>query len=100
MHLRLLATALLLVFLPCGLYTLYQAYRIDGNPHVFVMFIFSGSLMVLLGLVGLIGLSQAGKKAEPTYGSGPDQVDEIIDEDSENSAGDDLSDGQGLPHIN
>jgi hypothetical protein len=56
MSFRVIASVLLLVFLPLGLYTVNQAYKIEDNPQVFVMFIFSGTLMILLGLTGVIGL--------------------------------------------
>jgi hypothetical protein len=39
-----------------GLYVVYRAYLIQNAPHEFVMLIFSGTLMVLLGVTGLIGL--------------------------------------------
>jgi hypothetical protein len=45
---------MILVFTPLGVITLREAFRVD-NPQVFAMFIFSGSLMVLLGLTGALG---------------------------------------------
>ena len=42
------------VFAPLGVFILQAAFSLN-NPQVFVMFIFSGSLMVLLGLTGILG---------------------------------------------
>jgi hypothetical protein len=50
-----LSLLLCVVFLPAGIWTLSAAYALK-EPHYFVMFIFSGSLMVLLGLAGAVGL--------------------------------------------
>jgi hypothetical protein len=44
------------VFTPAGAWTLKAAFDITDGPHIFVMFIFSGSLMILVGLAGLGGL--------------------------------------------
>jgi hypothetical protein len=54
-----------LVFLPLGAYTLYAAFTLN-NPHVFVMVVFSGSLMALLGLTGAAGawFGRPGRKEE------------------------------------
>jgi hypothetical protein len=54
-----------LVFTPLGVWTLGMAFSVT-NPHVFVMVIFSGSLMALLGLTGLAGawFGRPGKEEE------------------------------------
>jgi putative effector of murein hydrolase LrgA (UPF0299 family) len=49
-----ISLAMILIFTPLGVFTLITAYSIN-NPQVFVMVIFSGSLMVLLGLTGMLG---------------------------------------------
>jgi hypothetical protein len=56
---------MVLVFTPLGVLTLHAAYSIN-NPQVFVMVIFSGSLMVLLGLSGILGawFGRPGRKEE------------------------------------
>jgi hypothetical protein len=51
-----------LIFIPSGIWTLRFSFLIENAPHVFVLCIFSGSLMVLLGLVGLGGLLMSEKK--------------------------------------
>ncbi|MDR2349932.1 MAG: hypothetical protein LBF41_04810 [Deltaproteobacteria bacterium] len=51
-----------LLFTPAGIWIIYASFTIENAPHVFVMFIFSGSLMILLGLVGLGGLILREKK--------------------------------------
>ncbi|MDR1111668.1 MAG: hypothetical protein LBP92_13490 [Deltaproteobacteria bacterium] len=87
---KVLAAGLLLVFLPLGLRTLRQAFGIEGSPHVFVMLVFSGSLMLLIGLCGLVGLlaprvrplGRGGQDGEP----GDDGQDEIKEKDNEKSA--------------
>ncbi|MDR1486451.1 MAG: hypothetical protein LBT62_00425 [Deltaproteobacteria bacterium] len=53
---RILSAIMMVIFLPFGFYILWIAFEIDGSPHVFVMFIFSGSLMSLIGVAGLLGL--------------------------------------------
>jgi putative effector of murein hydrolase LrgA (UPF0299 family) len=53
--LRLLLSILLTLFLPIGAWTLHAAFTLS-EPHYFVMFVFSGSLMILLGLSGVVGL--------------------------------------------
>jgi hypothetical protein len=53
---RLLLCALMgLVFTPIGILVLRAAFTVQ-EPHIFVMFIFSGSLSLLIGLAGLAGL--------------------------------------------
>jgi hypothetical protein len=47
---------MLVIFLPSGAYILWTAFSIEGSPHAFVMFIFSGSLMSLIGVCGFLGL--------------------------------------------
>ncbi|UQZ91105.1 hypothetical protein C4J81_18535 [Deltaproteobacteria bacterium Smac51] len=50
-----IALALAAVFLtPAGIWVLRGAFE-QTQPHIFVMLVFSGSLTLLLGLVGLIG---------------------------------------------
>ncbi|MDR3135762.1 MAG: hypothetical protein LBU69_06695 [Deltaproteobacteria bacterium] len=72
MRYKLMAACLLVIFLPLGIYTLRQAYQIKDSPHVFVMYIFSGTLMILLGLTGLLGLLPARDrtKAQPVDEAG------------------------------
>jgi type IV secretory pathway TrbL component len=57
---KLLWAVCVLIFLPSGLYVLYRSFDLT-SPHIFVMMIFSGSLMVLLGLVFLVGLLAGGR---------------------------------------
>lgn len=59
--------ALVGVFLtPAGVWVLWGAFQEPPGPHVFVMLVFSGSLTLLLGLVGLIGfVASFGPKAAP-----------------------------------
>jgi hypothetical protein len=56
---------MVLVFTPLGVYILIAAFSIN-NPQVFAMFIFSGSLMVLLGITGILGawFGRPGRKAD------------------------------------
>jgi hypothetical protein len=67
---KVLAAGMFLLFSPAGLYILRQAFRIEGSPHVFVMFVFSGSLTLLIGLCGLAGLlpSRGGPKESQAHG--------------------------------
>ncbi|MDR1313164.1 MAG: hypothetical protein LBQ12_05585 [Deltaproteobacteria bacterium] len=44
------------LFTPAGVWTLRAAFSVTDAPHVFVMLMFSGSLMILIGLAGLGGL--------------------------------------------
>lgn len=44
-----------LVLTPAGVLVLRGAFGETTQPHLFVMLVFSGSLTLLLGLVGLIG---------------------------------------------
>ncbi|MDR1039690.1 MAG: hypothetical protein LBR80_05875 [Deltaproteobacteria bacterium] len=44
------------VFTPAGAWTLRAAYSLTEGPQVFVMLVFSGCLMILIGLAGLGGL--------------------------------------------
>ena len=44
-----------LVMTPAGVLVLRGAFGETAQPHLFVMLVFSGSLTLLLGLVGLIG---------------------------------------------
>jgi hypothetical protein len=45
-----------LAFMTAGFLVVKYAFYLE-SPHVFVMSIFSGSLMILLGLTGLAGLA-------------------------------------------
>jgi hypothetical protein len=54
-----------LLFLPSGIYTLYHGMKIKEAPHFLAMMIFSGSLMVLLGLAGIIGLITPDRPKKP-----------------------------------
>ena len=45
-----------LFFTPLGVFVVYASFGVEDAPHVFVMLIFSGSLMILLGLAGIGGL--------------------------------------------
>jgi putative effector of murein hydrolase LrgA (UPF0299 family) len=54
---RILAGCLALIFLPTGVIIFKSAFSIHEAPHVFVMLIFSGSLTLLLGLCGALGLA-------------------------------------------
>ncbi|MGL4208704.1 MAG: hypothetical protein ACRCTY_04890 [Candidatus Adiutrix sp.] len=51
---RAIMLAATLFFLPVGAFVLSGAFN-ESQPHFFVMLVFSGSLTLLLGLVGLIG---------------------------------------------
>jgi hypothetical protein len=51
---------LAVIFIPSGVYTLIVSFAVT-DPHVFVLFVFSGSLMVMLGLAGLIGIFVNGR---------------------------------------
>ncbi|MDR1037621.1 MAG: hypothetical protein LBT40_13985 [Deltaproteobacteria bacterium] len=44
------------VFTPAGVWTLRTAFSLTEGPHVFVMLVFSGCLMILIGLAGVGGL--------------------------------------------
>jgi putative effector of murein hydrolase LrgA (UPF0299 family) len=44
-----------LLFLPLGFMVVKSSFYLN-SPHFFVMSIFSGSLMILLGLTGIVGL--------------------------------------------
>jgi putative effector of murein hydrolase LrgA (UPF0299 family) len=44
-----------LIFVPFGFMVIKSAFYLN-SPHIFAMFLFSGSLMILLGLTGLVGL--------------------------------------------
>jgi hypothetical protein len=52
-----------LIFIPLGILVIKSSFDIP-SPHVFVMLIFSGSLMVLLGLTGIVGLLAKDKPRE------------------------------------
>ena len=58
---RLISGLMALLFLPIGFWTLNGAFTIKEAPHAFVLLIFSGSLMVLVGLAGLVGLLARGR---------------------------------------
>ncbi|MDR2611833.1 MAG: hypothetical protein LBG06_02990 [Deltaproteobacteria bacterium] len=73
----LLCLVMAVIFTPAGLWTLRAAFSMTDGPHIFVMFVFSGSLMILIGLAGLGGLyfrwrqpGPAGKGAVGDAGSG------------------------------
>ncbi|MDR1081142.1 MAG: hypothetical protein LBQ79_09350 [Deltaproteobacteria bacterium] len=60
------------VFIPAGVWTLRTAFTLTEGPHVFVMLVFSGSLMILIGLAGLGGLYFRWRPpAPPEEDSGP-----------------------------
>ncbi|MDR0354972.1 MAG: hypothetical protein LBJ64_04475 [Deltaproteobacteria bacterium] len=63
MRKKLLSLGMAVIFAPAGVQTLRAAFKIV-EPHIFVMFVFSGSLMLLLGLAGLIGLLPLTGKGE------------------------------------
>jgi putative effector of murein hydrolase LrgA (UPF0299 family) len=44
------------IFTPAGVFVVRASFYIENAPHIFVMYIFSGSLMILLGLAGVGGL--------------------------------------------
>jgi putative effector of murein hydrolase LrgA (UPF0299 family) len=44
-----------LIFVPFGYWVIKSAFNLE-SPHIFVMFLFSGSLMTLLGLTAIVGL--------------------------------------------
>jgi hypothetical protein len=50
-----------ILFLPVGFWTTHGAFSLREAPHAFVMLIFSGSLMILVGLAGLVGLMARGR---------------------------------------
>lgn len=50
-----------LIFLPAGAWTLVRAYRLGDSPHSFAMMIFSGSLMLLVGMAGMVGMLAKGR---------------------------------------
>jgi putative effector of murein hydrolase LrgA (UPF0299 family) len=52
---------MIILFLPVGVWTIRGAFTIREAPHAFVMLIFSGSLMILVGLAGLVGLVARGR---------------------------------------
>jgi uncharacterized membrane protein HdeD (DUF308 family) len=58
---RLLSGLMALLFLPAGVWTLARAFRVGDAPHDFAMMIFSGSLTLLVGLAGLVGLAAKGR---------------------------------------
>jgi putative effector of murein hydrolase LrgA (UPF0299 family) len=62
------------LFLPAGFLVLTEAFLLD-SPHVFVMFLFSGSLSLLLGAVGLIGFFAASSGGEPGASSPAESED-------------------------
>lgn len=51
---RLVLALLAVFFTPAGFWVLCGAFE-RSEPHILVMLVFSGSLTLLLGLVGLIG---------------------------------------------
>jgi putative effector of murein hydrolase LrgA (UPF0299 family) len=53
---------MVLLFLPVGVWTLSGAFTLREAPHIFVMLVFSGSLMILVGLSGLVGLFAKGRQ--------------------------------------
>jgi hypothetical protein len=52
---KLIYLAITLVFGPAGFLVIKSSYVLN-EPHIFAMFLFSGSLMILLALAGIIGL--------------------------------------------
>lgn len=52
---RLALGLMALAFTPGGAWVLRGAFGETAEPHAFVMLVFSGCLILLLGLVGLIG---------------------------------------------
>jgi putative effector of murein hydrolase LrgA (UPF0299 family) len=50
-----------LFFVPAGYFVVKSAFYLN-SPHIFVMSIFSGSLMILLGLTGFAGLVMSFEK--------------------------------------
>jgi hypothetical protein len=70
---RVFSAVIAVVFLPAGLWILRASFDIDDAPHVFVMFVFSGSLAALIGLCGLIGLTASGWRAGRREVSDDDQ---------------------------
>ncbi|MDR1085084.1 MAG: hypothetical protein LBP22_09570 [Deltaproteobacteria bacterium] len=60
---KLLCLALAVIFIPLGILVIRNSFTLT-SPHLFVMSIFSGSLMILLGLTGVLGVL-AGDKPPP-----------------------------------
>ncbi|MDR1608558.1 MAG: hypothetical protein LBT38_09160 [Deltaproteobacteria bacterium] len=63
---KVIYVAMALIFLPFGYGVLEASFNL-ASPHIFVMFLFSGSLMILLGLTGIVGLiAELTKKSDKT----------------------------------
>ena len=43
-------------FTPAGIAVVYASFSIEDAPHVFVMSVFSGTLMILIGVAGIGGV--------------------------------------------
>ncbi|MDR2387477.1 MAG: hypothetical protein LBE80_07850 [Deltaproteobacteria bacterium] len=76
MRFQLIAVSLLTFFLPLGIYVVYRAYLIEEAPHEFVMLIFSGTLMILLGLTGFVGLFHGAIKSPGPLEDGEAKADQ------------------------
>ncbi|MDR3154547.1 MAG: hypothetical protein LBW85_09855 [Deltaproteobacteria bacterium] len=75
-----LCLVMALAFTPAGVWTLRTAFSLTEGPHVFAMLLFSGCLMILLGLAGLGGLyfrwrppGGPGEKAAPAAPEGEEE---------------------------
>ena len=71
-----------LLFLPIGAWTLNGAFSIKEAPQAFAMLVFSGSLMILVGLAGVVGLVARGRPRGPGEDS-EDQLDDQLDAQSD-----------------
>jgi hypothetical protein len=65
---------MLVAFTPAGVWTLMMAFTVN-NPQIFVMLVFSGSMMVLLGLTGALGawFRRPGRREEKSEMRGEEQ---------------------------
>ena len=71
---RLILAVSALVLTPAGALVLRGAFGETSQPHLFVMLVFSGSLTLLLGLVGLIGfVASFASKGAPADKTSDDQ---------------------------
>ncbi|MDR1297856.1 MAG: hypothetical protein LBO05_10910 [Deltaproteobacteria bacterium] len=77
---KLLSLGMLLVFLPLGVYTFVWSYKEVHEPHISVMLLFSGSLMTLIGLVGVLGVWPSRAAKNPS-GGGADGDEAGFDDD-------------------
>ncbi|MDR2947435.1 MAG: hypothetical protein LBV79_11920 [Candidatus Adiutrix sp.] len=69
---RIILALIAAFFTPAGAWVLWGAFE-RNEPHIFVMLVFSGSLTLLLGLVGLIGFAASFSSKEAPSGKTPDE---------------------------